>query len=266
MNNYWKIRIILNKQLFKYLSVGFIITLINFIYALNCLINNKYMSNLFLQQWGSLAIDNKQYIMEITIYLINHFYLLYILGGETRRDISEFGSLIFTRTNKRSRWLLNKYIKLFIYIFIYYMFEFISTFGLGVAFGLQLGSITYLSKVIFLEILAIVFNGYLVVILSNVISMIIDTLYSYIFMVLFEAITLFYCHMIFFLNLNNTIIKYLPFTQGILTWHDTNLITSTDFNIHIKNFSLIYSNIYVAILISITMICGMKTINKKDIL
>lgn len=270
MNNIFKKTFNFNIKWSKYIIIGLCINFISFIFVSLPLMNisNKDISLIFLYQYGDLKIDSSYYIINISLYSLNHILLLFALGSETRKDMSKLGTYIFTRTDKRSIWLLSKYARLFIYIFTYYLFQFFISFLLAIIFKFKIIDSIYLIKIIIIEMVLVSLSTYLIIIICNTLSLILDDISSIVIVLLTEYINLFLCHLIYSNNLNTSPIKYMPFVQSIFTWYDSviNINSYSYFSTYVvSGFNFIFSFIYLVILIFLVIILSKKIINKMDI-
>jgi len=253
----------------KSLIFGIIISTVTFFCALGYVKgNSNNITHIFLQQYGNLFIKNDSYSIEVAIFLLPHFYLLYIWGQETSIIMTKFGAYIFTRTDKRSNWIINRYAILGLRIFIYYIFQFLVTLILGIALGFKLYVSIYFLQVISFELLMVTLSAYLIILLSNTLSLIVDFMYSFTMVIFLEVASLCYCHLVYSLNLNCGMIKYIPFCQGVFLWHDSNLLHNAELSLNssvIKDFSLVYSVSYLLFLIFIVIFCSNLIIKKIDV-
>ncbi|SFD02934.1 hypothetical protein [Clostridium uliginosum] len=257
-----------NKKFYISLFIGTVVNLLIFIEVYMLLKNStNNITNIFLYQFGNLNITSSSFLVLVVIYLLNQLILILNLGEEFSEELSIYGPYIFTRTNKRSHFIYKKSLQIFIFCFKYFICQFTIVLILGLLFKFKIYNYEQLLKTIgslfFLNLL----NTYLTLIISNMLSLVINGKYCCISVLFLEVIILSLCKYTSIIKFS--IFNYIPFVQGIFTWHETNLINTSSrkiFDISISNFNLNGSFTYILVSIIVIVLISKTIVNKIDIL
>lgn len=259
--------LITENKFFKFIILGILLNLLFLlpIYSFPNTFSNNLL-NIFLYQFGTLNISNSSFIFSLVLYILNQIILIISLGGEFSSYLSIYGPYLFTRTNKRKTLIYKKSKSIFYKCILYLLSQFLLTFIIGIIYNFKIINFYMLIKIIFILFLLNIINTYLYVLICNMLSLLLDIKYCFTIILFIEIIILSLAKDTSLVKLS--IVKYVPFIQGIFTWHETNLIDNSRFffNFFIPNFNLTNSFIYNIILITITLIISIVLINRINIL
>ncbi|SFC42573.1 DUF2705 family protein [Bacillus sp. UNCCL81] len=224
--------------------------------------------DLFLITYGSVQIETIKYVVPVLFWCAPQLYLLLLLGNFIPNKINNFGIYLFTRTTKRGSWLHKQIFKLFLYNLAYTFTQFITLFIVGIVHGMHFeqSEIVNLSVVFF----TVTFQFFLILILSNYISIILGNLHGIVTVISINILTLLFSGYLFEFSIKYIyILKYIPFTQSIITWHD-GWIPKSERNelieFYIPNYHITFSFFYIVTLVLILLILFTKKIKKMDIM
>lgn len=256
----------LNKKNITFICIGVLINLFIFSNTNRYFYDNKDISCLFIQVYSNLPVKLEEWIIPIMLLIIHPVYILASFGDYIYTQVKKHGVYIFTRKLSKSKWLLSNLKRLFFNILKYYLIQFITMFILGLSYGYKISSNFIVS--INLCFLFSVLSSYLLVIFSNILTLYIDEVYSYFISISILLLNMFLGFTLFNLKINSSVMKYLPFSQGILGWHSLNFINRNIhiFNFYIKDFSTCFSMIYLIFAVIIMILIGIKKVNTMDIL
>ena len=67
--------------------------------------DNNNIESLYLMIFGFIPLSNRNFLFEICLSVINILYVIYIFSQDLQFEIKIMGTYIFTRTNKRKKWI-----------------------------------------------------------------------------------------------------------------------------------------------------------------
>lgn len=256
------------KKAVVFIFIGILMNFFIFLKIKNNLSHSQNILNLFVQAYGNLNLQSDEWIRPIMLLLIHPIYLLCILGDYIYIQSKEYGVHIFTRNTSKKQWFISNAKNLLVYILIYYIFQFLTMFLFGELYGFKIfdsrNFFIGISICLFFSIISV----YLLLIFCNVLSLYFDEVYSYFISISSIVYNMFLSFTIFKEKFNFNIIKFLPFSQGILGWHNWNLMDRNihSFNFFINNYSIYFSIVYTFLFLSCLFLIGIKRINTMDIL
>lgn len=219
--------------------------------------------DLYIRSYSMIYIqgllDN---IMNLIRWLIVHISLILIMYDYISQYFLRFGTLIFTRTNKRISFLKSRCIELFVLIFIFYFIQFLTSIVIGKINenALELGNLVITLK----AILVLSLYQFWILLIINLLCLVFNDRASIMIILFVEIGTLLFIK--FFINIGIVFGKWSQLIPTI----DSFIITNPDnpymiLNSHLK-YSYNFSIIYLGILILITFIIGCLFIKKIDLL
>ena len=152
----------------------------------------KDINELFVSNYGLISIEYLKFnIIKLIKWLIIHLFLIYTLSDYIQQYFGKYSQFIFTRTNKRTSWLINRSFKLSVIILVFYIIQLSVTLIIGSINGLEVGSISKIIKSV------LVFSIYqtLILLSMNVLSIFIGSRLSIISILLIEVAPLFILEM-----------------------------------------------------------------------
>ncbi|MFL0194083.1 hypothetical protein ACJDU8_00540 [Clostridium sp. WILCCON 0269] len=258
-----------NKNIFKVIFISILISIIIYLNSKDVIMESKcnYLDALFIFTYGYMDIKNIiKYISNVFIQMLPLIYITYILGDYIFLDLDKRGVYIFTRTNKRTNWFLNKILKLLKYVSLFYFIQLITIYIIGIIIGFR--STNYTIQIIFWEFTLNVLTSYFIILFINVISLKLNVIYTYIIGIGIYVSSIFISGFVYQLyNSKIWLLKYFIIGQEILTWHCESFLNGyrniADF--YINNLNIKYSISYLSIVCIIMVFYGFYVINNKDI-
>ncbi|MDQ0884719.1 hypothetical protein [Peribacillus sp. V2I11] len=210
----------------------------------------KDIISIIIFSYGHLEISGINNVLPVLIWIFPQVFLMHKLGGYISDYISLFSVYIFTRTNNRVAWVLKLFGDLLLKVSIYYSLQFIGVFIVILINRVDMINFTIVKDIILVYLL-VVLSGYFLVVLTNVLSTLLKSNYSYIIILFLYVLSIFSAGVIYNHFPDKLyFIKYIPFFQSLITWHDsgTFLLKYTNLlNLSIEGFTIIYSLIYLIV-------------------
>ncbi|KML23302.1 hypothetical protein ABV89_14720 [Priestia aryabhattai] len=231
-------------------------------------LNNNDINLLFLFSYGSLDIPSIKYIVPLFIFLLPQMYLIHLFGDYLPKNFHRYSVYIFTRTENRTKWVLNNLKQLFINVCIYYLILFLCVSIVGILKGLRIDSYSDLIIILYLYILVIVFN-YFLLLLTNSLSIFLNSTYSYIITIFLHIFSMLLFGATYELpNSSIFFIRLLPSVHSILTWHNINIINHkySIINDYIDGFYITHSILYILSLSFIIIFIVLHKLKRMDII
>ncbi len=226
--------------------------------------NTKSLEAFLIYTYGylniNIGLDN---INDILFYVFPQFFIMFILFNLIEQSLNKQAVYIFSRTNNRVKWFLEK---IFIIIFCTGIFCFLLIL-IELLFGHLLNLPILDNNNLLLLIVSqeclVFFHCLLLVIWVNVLSLNYNSIYSLTFV--------FTCNIFSYLITSisrNKLLFILPSIHSLLYLHDLDYIPRQNelLKIYIPGFKLWWSLIYYLVTITIPIILGSSWIKKKDIM
>lgn len=231
------------------------------ILEVNQSINTNSILELYINSYGLLNIENiKDNIIYLVKWLIIHIFLIMNLYDCISKYFLTYGTLIFTRTDKRIKFLKLKFLLLFQLVLTFYCIQFLTTLLIGKINGLILNDLFSIFKAI------LVFTLYqsLILLIINLLCIYFNSRVVVTMILLIQIIPLFLIE--FLMKLNIALGKWVLLIPTINSLIVTNL-SKKDIILNLQQkYSYIYSLTYLSILILTSFIMGCLFINKIDLL
>lgn len=223
-----------------------------------------YFEKLFLIGYGGvpLPLEIEPYLKLMLSLLVPQIVLVFILADYMLKDLTICSVYVFTRTNKRKQWFFRKAFELFLFAFLFYLFQFMTLFSIGQVAKLAVFDIFGLINLMANELILLVLISFIYIFTVNILSLKIGIKYSFLTIILIIALS----PLLAFANTN--MLKYIPISNFMLIWHDSeNLLPYRDLiGDYIPNFTITFSISYALILILLLIIIGIKMIESLEIM
>ncbi|MDD5622214.1 MAG: hypothetical protein PHQ09_03490 [Actinomycetota bacterium] len=251
-----------------FLGVG-LIAIIGVYNVHTCIIfESKYLESLFLLSFGHLGLDDIIIIM-ILLWITPQLFLIWILRDCISSELDASAAYIFTRTKKRSGWLLSKLLFLFIINLLYWLIQFTVLYLIGIITGFGFYNIQEGILLIFRQYVLMVLLSYFYILIVNILSLKSNVIIGFFTAVSINIISILISPFFYkYLEKGPVLIKLLPSSQAIVTWHDSITGFSNKlglFEFRLSGFSIIYSLVYLIIFCLAFIIYGCYSIEHMDI-
>lgn len=266
------IEIFKNKNIIKRLSlISIIFSILMTLQTIEVakLFGNYTIETLILTIYGGLDLSEIKQLIPVVSWLIPQLLIMYVLGNYISVNLYSNAIYIFTRTEKRYKWLLKNIINLLLYCIFYYLIQYLSLVIICILTGAQVLMTTESMFNIINVYFFIVLNSFLFVLFINILSLFINELYSLIVGLAVNIGSIFMAGFIYeFYESKIYMIKAIPFVQAFYSLHSDLIILQTYKKIdyfHINNFPISFSYLYILILIILLVSLGTYRIRNKDI-
>lgn len=204
-------------KLFVKSFIGFIIIFVAFNQTLRNIDDYKSIENVFIFIFGYIPYSTN--VVEIvSVNIIHVLYVAYIFSDDKGMDIKKLGPYIFTRNYKRSKWVKNILVRKLFEIILYYLFLYGLIFlGAGL-YGYRVSSFIDLFTISMVALILSILTTYLIVVIIRFGSMFCDYIYSY--AVVIMAVIANLIIVVAGIQNKSEVIKYLPFSQNIISIKD----------------------------------------------
>ena len=233
---------------------------------LNVLYYSNDIKDLYLGYFSYLPIGPRLEIIDLIISIVHIVFVTYMFSGYILDDIKEKGVIIFTRTDKKEKWIISKYINILLKLIIYFTIQFTIFFILGRLNNMSIIKFDEFISVIITLFIVQVLSSYLLIVLSNTVSLFSNSIYGYLFSIISIIANITLLDGIY--KNNFTIIKYLPFSQHLVLFNDLSFINRNIllFNFEIKGYNLATNIMIESVLLCALLYISVRRIKKMDIL
>lgn len=224
---------------------------------------------LFLFSYGHVDLQGVQDLIPVFFWIAPQLILLYFLGNYISVHLEQNAVYIFTRTHQRSTWLLAKVFTLCLYVLIYYFIQFITLWIVASSFGFQMNDPQGGIPLILEEFTLLVLLNILILLMVNILSLKISSLLAYTIVTGGNIASLFFSYFLNEYQVGVGLIKWFPFTQGILSWHSqipSSLTRHLPNLFYLQDFSILFSTLYLVISSAILLVIGVKMLEKMDLI
>ena len=261
----WK----MTRGVFKSFLFGIgLIAIIGIYNAYTCTIfESKNLESLLLMSFGHLRLDME--IFPVLFWIAPQLYLIWILRDCISSELNANAVYIFTRTGKRAKWLLSKLLFLLILNLLYWLIQLAVLYVIGSIAGFGFYNIQEGIQLIFRQYTLMVLLSYFYILIVSTLSLKSNVIIGFFVAVFINIFSIFISFFVYkYSEKGPILIKSLPSSQAILTWHDSisgfpNKLGLFDFKL--SGFSVMYSIIYLIIFCLVFIIYGCYTIEHMDI-
>lgn len=222
---------------------------------------------LLVYNYGYLELSYIKYLIPVILWSIPQMYLIYSLKDTIASSLYINSIYIFTRTNKRSYWILKEFKILLFHIVFYYGVQFVTVISMGYIFGFKFYPINNSLFIILVMFILVCLTNYLLILTINVLALKINLTYSFSIGFVINIGSIFSIGFINdFYPKCLSIIKIIPYSQSIINWH-TNSIVGFYNLLKIKEFQFYfsYSIGYLILSCLILIVCGVHIFKNMDI-
>lgn len=229
--------------------------------------NSNDIKDLYLGYFSYLPIGQRVGVIDLIVPIVHIIFVTYLFSGYILDDIKEKGVVIFTRTDKKERWILEEYIKIFIRLNLYFLVQFGLFFILGITNNLHIINVREFISVILTLFIVQVLSSYVLIIVSNIVSLYSNSIYGYLVSVIGLCANMGILNELY-INRKMDIIKYLPFTQHLILLDELNFISRNIslFDIKIEGYNLVTNIIVYLLILTMLMFVSIRKIKTLDIL
>lgn len=229
--------------------------------------NTKGIDFFVTMTFQNINVDSIKYIIPVLIWLVPHFIIFHILSMSVEQDMENTFIYVFTRSGIRTKWLVYKLISFMVYVFIYYVLQYITAI---LMYFFMTGSTlcTSINAILQSFILCLVFS-YTIILSVNIISLKIPVIYGYCISMSVIILSIFIAGYSYNVKSQTVtgLLKVLPSSNFVFTWHDDlpdGFSTISAF--HLRGFTVFDSILYFTLICTVLIIIGMHVIRRKDIL
>lgn len=224
---------------------------------------------LFFLAYGDVKITAIRYIFPLLFWLLPQVVLFYFIGSELGTDLERNAVYIFTRTQQRKTWFLAKFLTLSLYILLYFSVQFLVLWIVAGISEIHLTDQPQGINLILSELSLLVLLNVMMLSLMNFLTLITNQITAYTAVFASNIGSLFLSAFLYESTWGIPIIQWLPFTQGILSWHPNipariNPMLLQD--LPLPQFTIPFSLLYLVVLTILFVILGMQRIEKMDLL
>lgn len=205
--------------------------------------------NFIQYNYGYIDIWHINNVISILLWLLPHIVIIIYLGNFTDEYLLSNSTIIFTRTNKRSFFIIKSIIIILINIIEFYIIQFAILYILALFLNIK---ITF-SYLIVVMLVKLILYDFIFVLLINIISLIYNSIIGAYASIISQIIMIYL--LIISTQSNITIAKYLPISYVLFTLQNTNI------QINISN-----SIIYFVIILFIEIIICVEIFKRKEFL
>jgi len=261
-------RIRIHKKYFFKLLIGMFLAYIVGGSVIPILSEGPYYEHLFLISYGGIPLpveDWRAYFSLLLDSLLSQLLLTFLLANYMSDDFSTCSVYIFTRSNRKGVWFAQKCTDLFFLVALYYVLQFAVLLFVGrVLARLTISDPAVFWYIVLSELFLTAMLSFCYVLTVNVLSLKMGVHYAYLssvlLIVIFSALPM--------LFQNSAAVKFLPFSQSMLIWHDSKkLVPYRDFiGSSIPHFTILSSFLYLLIMIVILLFVGISIVNNMEIM
>lgn len=244
-----------------------LIAIIGIYNAYTCtMLESKNLESLFLLSFGHLGLGE---IFPVLFWIAPQLYLIWILRDCISSELDANAAYIFTRTDKRAGWLLSKFLFLLILNLLYWLIQFTVLYVIGSIAGFGFYNIQEGIQLILKQYTLMVLLSYFYILVVSILSLKSNVIIGYFVAVFINIFSIFISFFLYeYLGKGPTLIKFLPSSQAIITWHDSisgfpNKLGLFEFRL--SGFSVMYSIVYLIIFCLVFIIYGCYSIEHMDI-
>ncbi|NRT78425.1 DUF2705 family protein [Clostridium beijerinckii] len=229
--------------------------------------NSNDIKDFYLAYFSYLPISQNIRVTDFIVPIVHIIFVVYIFSGYVLNDIKEKGVIIFTRTDKKERWILKEYIKIFLRVNLYFLLQFTLFFILGIINNMHVVNMQEFISVISILFIVQVLSSYVLVVLSNTVSLYSNNIYGY-----YTSVVGFCANIVMLNELYTTeelwIIKYAPFTQHLILLDELKFINRNIylFNIKIQNYDILTNGAVYLLILTVLIYISIKKMKTIDIL
>lgn len=257
--------VVINNKKLKYFFFQLcIMFFISYILSSDLVEFSNDMKDMYLYYFSYQFIGQDISLIHIITSLIPTSLMISMFIDSLSYELDKNAIYIFTRTNKKSKWLLYKLLNIFVKVSLINFFLFVIAFLFFWILGFEIVNFSYFINLILKLLLLVILTQYILIIISNLISIKFDSAYGYIISNLLYIISILNLYFLSFKNIN--LIKYIPFTQHVVSIQDNMCINRSIlyFSKFITGYKFSNALIYDILIIIIIILFGIKQINKTE--
>lgn len=249
------------KYLFLELCVMFCIS---YILSAHLVDVSKDIKNMYLYYFSYQFVGQDINIIHIITSVIPTSIMISMFADSLSYDLDKNAAYIFTRTKKRTKWLLNKLVEILIEITLVDILMFIIAFIFFSFLGYRIINAKEFISITLEILILLILTQYILIIISNIISIKMDTSYGYITSNLIYIISILSSY---YISLKKIILlKYVPLTQHLITLQDNGCINRNIryFSKYIVGYSFSEAVLYDFFILIIIILIGIRQIKKTE--
>ncbi|MCY6959659.1 hypothetical protein [Clostridium brassicae] len=249
-----------NLIILSILSMILISTILNL--NLNQMTSN--IKDMYIYYYSYTFLSEKMTILNILISSLPMIISISIFADDLAIEIEKNAAYIFTRSRKRKKWIVNKFIYI---LFNILRIEFIQ-FSISFVYFTILGYRIKEPKqflLVFVELLILnILTQYILIIIVNLVTLKINNIVGYIICIFLFLINIITFHL-FFLK-EQILVKYIPLIQYLLSIKENMLVDRSIiyFSNFIPSYNFIQAVAYDVIIIIFLLLVGRKIIEKYE--
>ncbi|MFD1408084.1 hypothetical protein ACFQ49_07950 [Kroppenstedtia eburnea] len=223
----------------------------------------------FLLSYGNVGITEIKYLFPLFFWILPQVILFYFLGSELASDLERNAVYIFTRTHQRKEWFLAKSLTLSLYVLLYFSVQFLVLWMIAEVRGIHPADLQKGTLIILSEISLLVLLNVMILSMLNLLTLTTNHITAYTVVFASNIASLFFSTFLYESNWGIDIIQWLPFTQGILSWHQdipASINPMIVQDLPIPQFTILFSLLYLVALTTLFMFLGTQRLEKMDLL
>lgn len=265
----------INKFKFEYWNnlflLSFLIYLFISISEINVLKSSTLdINNLIVSIFGNLNYNSKDILINSSNYIFNFLIITYLCCDYIKKDFNKNAIYIFTRTDKKSKWVNNKLLNLIFFICFYYIIQIMFVTLIALFMGFNIYNIYKFIFLIFCILLNLTTTALIISLISNIISFKLNGLLGYTISQCIFSICILSSYTLNLFNISETYLRFIPFINSITSWYssfnsflDRNL---TNLTFYIENHIFIFNVLINILVIFILQIIIKKIVKEIDII
>ena len=256
---------VIKRKSFKYLFLQLCVTFcISYILSSDLVGISNDIKDMYLYYFSYQFLGQDISIIHIIISIIPMSVMISMFADSLSYELDKNAAYFFTRTNKRIKWLLNKLVEILIKITLVDILLFIVAFIFFYFLGYKIIDFKEFICIAWKVLILTILTQYILVILSNLISIKINSSYGYIISNLAYIISI--LNFYYLSSKNKVLFKYIPFTQQLITVQDNEYIDRSIkyFSKYIVGYSFSEAILYDFIILTIIILIGIKQIRKTE--
>ncbi|WP_202077776.1 hypothetical protein [Caldalkalibacillus salinus] len=211
----------------------------------------------------NLAFAEIKYLIPVFIHAIPFFIFIMLTGTFVREEILNKGVFIFTRVQNRSRWTFSILMQLLVFTICYVSVLFIALI-LILLVTKSSSSVQHFTSLGIIYTLYILFY-FVIALFSNLLAVMLNSQLSYLITSFIYMFNIFVAGFFNQVLGDLTLLKWLPVSQGIITWHESTYFTSVFHRYTINDFTFSISYLYLVIIIILLFYCFLRKIDKMEL-
>lgn len=249
----------------RYLLLEIVILIyISFVLSSDLFDISTDMKDMYLYYFSYNFIGEDIEILNIVISILPISIIIAMFSDVVSYELEKNSVYFFTRTKKRSKWLLKWFGDILLELVKVNFILFFISYIVFYLFGYRVVHINEFIYIVLKLFLSTILVQYILIILSNIVNIKLESVYGYITSNIIYIISILD---LYFISLDNIkFIKFIPFTQNIVLTQDIKYIDRSIryFSNFIAGYSFQEAMIYGFCILIILMLIGTRVIKTAE--